>query len=313
MTMRAFLQIGSLIAALAIAGCAGSAGSAGSTSMGLALPQQANVTPFAGGLAGTPHVLFVAGLGSDVGIYTNSLYAKNPSPMGTLSQGITRAQGLWVDRHGVLYVSNNTTPPSIVEYQPGASAPFKTITVGLYTPGFIAVYPGGNLYVNDGPAHVLVYAPSAASPTQTIPIPHRACTFVGGLTIDKNSNLLVGTHSIITGASTIYSIAHGSTTVTALNLQGLGGDEIGTDAAGNLYAGGSGGSISVHAPGSTTPSRYINAGTYGFDGGMSVAPNGAIYWANWEMNEMFEFAPGASKPTNIVPSAGGIDAALGLW
>lgn len=313
MTQRVF-QTFFLFIVVVAAGCAGGTGS---SSPLLSLPAAATHPEQLSSGGGTPnHVLFVAGLGASVGVYTNSLYAKNPSPMGSITQGIRRADGLAVDRHGVLYVSNSTWPPNIVEYQPGASAPFKGITSGLYAPGFIAVDTSGNLYVSDTQSYnlvILVYPPSASSPTQTIVLPYQNHSGISGLAFDRNGNLLVGTSSIRTPTSTVYSVAPGTTTVTNLNLQGLGGGEIGADAAGNIYAGGPGGTISVHAPGSTTPTRYINAGEAGFYGALSVAPNGAIYWPNWDRHEMFEFAPGAASPTNILIDAGGIDAALGVW
>ncbi|HVR46621.1 MAG TPA: hypothetical protein VMT95_08345 [Candidatus Binatia bacterium] len=45
---------------------------------------------------------------------------------------------------------------------------------------------------------------------------------------------------------------------------------------------------------------------------MIVRSNGTIYWPNYDTSQMFEFAPGASAPTNVFATQGsGIDAAVG--
>ena len=48
--------------------------------------------------------------------------------------------------------------------------------------------------------------------------------------------------------------------------------------------------------------------------GMAVTPNGTIYWPNEQDKQIYEFAPGASGPTNVFEGgSNGIDAAVGLW
>ena len=96
------------------------------------------------------------------------------------------------------------------------------------------------------------------------------------------------------------------------NLQGLPGAQIGTDAKGNLYAGGIEGTISVFAPGSKTAARVINAGATGFYSDLTVTPDGSIYWPNYDNAQDYEFAAGASSPANVF-EGGGIDAAVGYW
>ncbi len=50
----------------------------------------------------------------------------------------------------------------------------------------------------------------------------------------------------------------------------------------------------------------------GFYSDFAETPDGTIYWPNYDDGILYEFAPGASGPTNTVNS-GGVDAAVGGW
>ena len=69
--------------------------------------------------------------------------------------------------------------------------------------------------------------------------------------------------------------------------------------------------IDVYAPGNKTPARFVNAGDNDFYSNFSITPNGTIYWPNFNDGQMYEFAPGASSPTNKVLGGNGVDAAIG--
>lgn len=261
----------------------------------------------------THPVLYVAAQSNAVEFFPASLKAHDPQPLGSITDGITRASGLWVDKNGTLYVVDTGYPAKILEYKKGASAPFKTITNGLYAPLEPAVDSSGTLYVDDTQSGgvVLVYPPGAKSPSRTIQIPPHGRGGPGKMAFDKAGDLLVATFDVENNTGIVFSIPPGSSQAANLNLVNPPGSVVGTDTAGNIYVGGFEGVISVYAPGSKTAARSINAGKTGFYSSFSVTHAGAIYWPNFDNGDLFEFAPGASGPTNIFIEGGGVDAAVG--
>lgn len=309
---RALSYAGLLTIATLLGGCGGGAAGTATVPSRPAIAPATHAPPL-GRQPRLQRVLFITTQGPAVTLYPANINDKNPKSIGSITQGVTKSWGVWVDRNSTLYVSNNTSPPSVVEYKRGQTTPFKTITKGLYVPGAIAVDSGFNLYVSDdnqGIPVILVYPPGAGSPSETITMPRT----VGGLALDPKGDLLAISFDVEHNVATVYSIAPGSTKPVNLGLQGLpGGFSIGVDKAGNIYAGGVFGNISVYPPGSKTPSRYITVQNgVGFYSGLAVTPNGTIYWPNQEAKGIYEFAPGASGPTNEF-NGGGIDAAVGYW
>jgi len=314
-----FVSVACLFAAFGtLDGCSG-AGNAVSTALppgspAAGLAPAAHAAPLPAGRS-RQNLLFTAGLGNAVGYFSANINEKNPPLLGQITSGVTRAEGLLVDAHGTLYLSNDTWPASIVEYKRGSKTPFFTITKGLYVPGSLAVDAYDNLYVADSQSGgvVLVYPPGASSPSKTISIPTQRGG-PQGLAFDPHGNLLVSTFDIEHETGNVYSIAPGSTQPTNLNLQDLPGGALGADKSANIYVGGSGGTIAVFAPGGTTPSRWITAAeSGGFYSDFAVTANGTIYWPNYDNDTMYEFAPGASTSTNAFYPGGGTDAAVGAW
>jgi hypothetical protein len=311
---RRFVQIALIAGAVMLAGCAGGGNASrdpGSSSRGTQFVPALSV-PIAHRDSHFKNVLFVSDLDSNVMIYTADVHESNPPLLGEITQGITRSQSLWVDRHGTLYVLNSGDHPNVVEYKRGTSTPFKTISTGLRTPAFVAADGAGNLYVTDnsnGNLVVLVYAKGASSPTQTIVLP--SARSVGKLAFDPQGNLLVATSDFPRqSVFHVYSIPPGSSQVTDLGLQQLPGAAIATDRAGNLYVGGPQNNIAVYPPGSKTPSRTLSAPNEFYYGGITASANGTVYGPTFP-GPMNEFAPGAVNPTNIVTmQTSGSDAAV---
>lgn len=315
---RAFLQVSSLGVAMLLGGCVGA--STGNGSGGAAAgPSGSALLPATQAAPSARHrrdrrVLFISTLGAAVDLLPANIHLQDPKSLGTITQGVTRSQGVYVDRHGTLYVSNNTTPATVVEYKRGQTTPFKTISNGLYIPGSIAVDTSLNLYVqnNDPNPQILVYPPGANSPSETIALPQSGHLAPGGIALDPQGDLLVAFFDVEHNDGSVYSIAPGSTQPVNLNLQGVPGSALGVDRAGYIYLGGNEGGISVYAPGSKAPARFITTGDVNFYSDFAVTPNGTIYWPNFISAGIYEFAPGASGPTNVI-SGGGEDAAVGSF
>lgn len=306
MAYRELTGIAGLVLATTLAGCAG----VSSVAQTPAAPgvQTDSLMPLAGT---TKRVLATADDNNNVLLYTANINKTNPPLLGEITAGVTRSVGVAIDRAGTLYVSNSGgSRPSIAEYRPGTSSPFKTITNGLFNPGLIVVDRTGNLYVTDVTGSkfvVLVYAPNASSPTRTIDTPAG-----GNIALDDRANLYIASFEVRTQQGTVYRVAHGGSHVKNLHLADVPGPSIGVDRAGNLYVGGESGEIAIYPPGSKTPSRFIQGNSGGFYTQLDVTPNGTIYWPNYDEEQMYEFAPGASGPTNsfLIPGSGA-DAAVG--
>ncbi len=313
--MRTTLRASAFGCVIALGGCLGG-GATGNAPMP-PLVKAAHVAPPA--VRARQHrssVLFIADEATNVLLYPANIH-KAPKLLGEITSGVTRSVGVATDSHGTLYVVNSGgSRASIAEYKRGAKAPFKTITSGLNVPGFDAVDSLGNLYVADKSSSggiVQVYSPGASSPSKTIDIPTTRNSGVGGLAFDPSGALLVNTFDVKTATSIVYRVPRGSSNPQNLNLADLpGGLSLGADKAGFIYAGGHAGDIAIYAPGSKTASRFITLSPDGFYTQMLVTPDGTIYWPDYDDDEMFEIAPGASVPTNVFATQGsGVEPAVG--
>lgn len=175
-----------------------------------------------------------------------------------------------------------------------------------------------NPFSQSGPrGAVVVYAPGKTTPKETIDLPQAPeyGMTAGGMAIDKQGNVYAANEGDAEVVN-VFKIAPGSSQATNLALTGYGGDAIAVDGSGNLYAGGfaggySGYFIAVYAPGKTAPSRTIPL--YFQANGITATRNGTLYVvAN---SDVYEYAPGATEPTNIVGTLDGetftYDAAIG--
>jgi sugar lactone lactonase YvrE len=313
METRHLNLIGAISAAMTLGGCGASSTSA--------LPRAQNAPPQSElrDASGKQRTLFVADVANNVLLYTANINEQNPPLLGQITEGVTRSVGICF-ANGTLYVVNSGgSRASVAEYHRGSSSPFATITSGLDTPDACTVDRDGNLYVDDGGAgHPLIqmYPAGSSTPGKTIDLPPTGrATAPGGLVLNRRGVLFVSIFTAESETATVFRIDRGSSKAKNLHLQQLpAGGALGIDNAGNLYTGGHEGDVAIYAPGGTTPSRTFALNTDGFYTDMAVTPNGTIYWPNYDEGAMYEFAPGASSPTNDFSTAGsGIGAAIGGW
>ena len=233
---------------------------------------------------------------------TNSVEVFAPqatTPTSTLT-GLDDPTALAFDSSDNLYVAN-ADANTVSVYSPGSTTPTRTLT-GLDAPVALAFDSSGNLYVaNTGTNTVSVFAPNATTPTSTLTEPSSP----QALAIDASGNIYVGNDT------TVSVFAPGSTTPTR-TLTGLNSPSaMAFDSRGTLYVAnfgqqtvaapeGSGTTVSVFAPGSTTP----NATLTGLSGPTALAfdSSGNLYVASAGSNSISVF-PGPPPP---VPVAGGV-------
>jgi len=198
------------------------------------------------------------------------IYRRRPqfqcAATGTITNGTTRPEGVWIDGKGILYLENGPQYPAqadIEEYKPGATSPFFKITDGLNSPGAVAVGSDGTVYVNQlGEAGgggvigvVAVYPAGKTKLERTISLTDAGIRHErGGMAFDQQGNLYAATIGNATEVH-VFKIAPGSSQATDLGLQGYGGSAIAIDGAGNLYAGGGGASSPCTLLERRSPSR----------------------------------------------------------
>jgi sugar lactone lactonase YvrE len=198
-------------------------------------------------------------------VFPASEHAQSAPPLATISLP-AEPQGLWVDRTGVLYAVVGT---SVEEFAPGASAPFLTLTSGLHDPIAVAVDSNLTVYVNDQEGTnvgIVEYPAGSSTPSLTVSltVPNTIFAFSGGLTFDGAGNLYATAFFYNQPPAHVYRIAPGATKAVDLGLIGVGTEAgLGSDAAGNLYAGNETDDINVYAPGHSEPRRVIEIGTQG--------------------------------------------------
>jgi hypothetical protein len=262
--------------------------------------------------------LYVANGAGGVLVYSTG---SNPQLLQTITNGVPRPGGIWVDNRGILYAVNvpvSSYQTSLPEYKPGANSPFRTITDGIVDCGDVAVDKRGNVYVtgintSNESFFLEIYPKGQLSPAQTLTIPHPANSRVSGLAFDSTGALLVG-ESVYFQKGVVYRLARGSQSFTNLNLQNATGGTIAVDKAGNLYVG-SGSSagaqlISVYPPNSTTSSRQI--AVQNILAAISVEPYGQLYVETVGNGspQISVYAPGSYNPMQTFDVGGGAGIAL---
>jgi sugar lactone lactonase YvrE len=256
--------------------------------------------------AHTSRVLYIADIDGQPGVGQIHVYTadmKNPRFLRMITNGTGRPFGLFVDKKNILYVANiaNKFPSSVTEFKPGASSPFFSITNFKGYPESVAVDVQGNVYVNESvqdEGWVQVYAPGSNVPSRSIDTGVGGYAFLpGSMAFDPQGNLVVAEQAKL--ALHVVKIPPGSSNPTPLNLNlnGITGPGLGIDKAGNIYIASQGGTVSVFAPGQTSPSRTISpVAGYGLTW---VTPQGAVYQASGE-GSVTEIAPGSNSPTNTI-------------
>ena len=123
--------------------------------------------------------LYVTDVNGSVSVFS---VGKKPQLLRTITDGVPRPYGVWVDENGILYVvnlANDSGEASLSEYKPGAFSPFFQITSGVLNFGVVAVNDSGNVYLSGlassyEVSYVNVYPPGAYTPADA-PGPDGTC------------------------------------------------------------------------------------------------------------------------------------------
>ena len=295
-----------IVLAIFAAGCGG----AGST-ISIAPVDVVRQAREANSYAQTTQKLYIANTAGSVLVYSTG---SNPTILQTISNGVPKPGGIWVDNGNDLYAVNlpgKSQQTSLPEYKPGATHPFRTIINGIVNCEYVAVDGQRNVYVAGmaGDSFFLeIYPKGQLSPAQTLTIPHPAAARVSGLAFESNGALLVG-ESVYFQKGVVYRLAPGSHNFTDLKLQDATGGTIAVDGPGNLYVGSGSGAgnqiVTIYPPNSTKPSRKISV--QNIIEALTVDPDGKMYVETGGNGpvQISVYPPGGSKPIQSFVVAGG--------
>lgn len=184
-------------------------------------------------------------------------HVENPSPSGSITDGISDPYNLAVDTSGTLYVQNNNN--TITEYPKGASSPSKT----LYEPKLgsgagicVTVGRDGTVYSADhlnGQVFEFLNGDSQSSRTLDV-------SKAFGLALDSRNNLYVGWSASSSGASGhVMKFKHGATSGKDLGITVKYSGGLAIDKHDNLLVGDQGNQvIGVFKKHATQPFRMID-------------------------------------------------------
>lgn len=228
----------------------------------------------------------------------------NGSPEGSITDGISAAAGLAVDRSCTLYVTNidlNT----VTVYPRGHTSPKYTISNGLSWPYGIGLDSQGNLFVSNIYADtVTAYHSGQTSPYETIYFGYSGQ--VMGLGTDSNDNVWVV--SDYGPPYHVFEIPAGTTQIDDAGLQNLNlpigiafgqHDEMYVS---NLESS----TVNVYKYGSTTPYRTITDGIEHYGATLdAVTASDKFFQAN-QRDNVVGYKKGQSSPfstLNLTPPA----------
>jgi hypothetical protein len=210
-------------------------------------------------------LLFVADQAGQT-VYIFPQGKKNPAPIGAIKTGVLAPDGIFVDRHGALFVCNFGAGTITVNPR-GKTSPSKTLTGAGSAPIDVVVGLDGTVYVADfnvgQNGHVFEYAHGSTTPTTTI----NFTAFPEGLALDHANNLYVA-YQKTPNAATVLKFAPGSSHGKDLRLPIVlvGGATI--DSHDNLLVADQSNPsphIDVFPPGAHHPSKEIHGFPLAFD------------------------------------------------
>lgn len=233
-------------------------------------------------------------------------YAKNPQPIGKITDGLQNPGAIWVDAKGHIFVGNDMTyTSSVTEYAPGSLKLLRTYTKGIDLPFGGTDDAKGTMYVSvagvKGQAEggIAVFPPHKSTPstilTDNVYVPH-------GVAKDAKGNLFLA--QIYGSQSSVLEFPAGSSNSKVLPLDDLNSgaflEDLKLDASGDIVVADAYlSTVRFYPPPYKKERMAMTAGlsaptalAYGSDGSLFVGNEYAGTYGN-----VVVFAPGATKPS----------------
>jgi hypothetical protein len=248
--------------------------------------------------------LFVSSGSTTVVILANETYKE----VGTLSDGITESDGVWVDSKGNVYVANAGS--NVVEYAPGGTSPTCTYT-GATDPINVATDSKGNVYVADfnllhNPGYIDEYAQCTDTIEKQWPIDEGP----EGVAVDKKGDIFVAYFNSSFHGS-FEEFVGGSSTATQLGATVGSPAGLILDKNSNLIADDQTGYIDVIAPPYSSATALVTGLSDPFHCSLAKKEN-LLFNANAGSAEVGVYSYPSGSPVTTLGSSNGISAAEGV-
>ncbi len=245
-------------------------------------------------------VLFVADAQNNQILMYDPL-TPNPTPKGSITDGIDDPFGLAVDKNGTLYVANleggKPDTGSISIYKAGSTSPSLTIRKGLDNPLGIAVDGHGSVFVSNLDNNTIAgYKAGATTPFETISFsPYGQA---GGVGTDAGGNLWIADAF----ANYVYEIPAGKTTPQNAGLSGINGPaNIAFGEEDVMYVSNFAGSaVSIFKHGNTTPWGLILKGIETDGPTWSGFTASDYYFQSNQNDDVVGYKKGATSPFSTI-------------
>ncbi len=241
---------------------------------------------------------FISDAGSDVFVFKNSTYTKT----GTISKGLSDADGVWVDPRGNLYVAN-ATGPNVLEYKKGAGSPVCKYSASLSNPVNVTTDSIGNVYVADfGGNAVREYRQCSNKVKSQV-----AINLPEGVAVDSKGNIFVSYFGSTGG--NFEKFTKGTGTVLGAHVSSPGGVIL--DDKGDLIADDQAGSIDRIKPPYASAKVLVSGLSDPFHAALNVKEN-LLFNANAASSTVTIYSYPAMSLRKTIKTSDGINAAEGV-
>jgi hypothetical protein len=244
-------------------------------------------------------ILFVANLpDNEVVMYDPK--TPNPSPEGSISDGMNYPVGVAVDKKGSLYVANEGNS-TITIYPAGQSSPSLTISTGLDSNYDVTVDSNGDVFAgNLGDDTVVGYKAGATSPFETIDFSNLGQPV--GVAADSKNNIWVACDS----TNAIYIIPAGSSKPQNSNFSDVAGP-IGIsfgkhDVTYVANFGATPSAVEIYTYGSKTPSGSITNGIEQNGPTFNAFTRSGIFFQVNQFDNVVGYRKGQTSPFSTITS-----------
>lgn len=250
---RNFFALAALIGVVAIAACSNAAGPLGAPVTGTQesgeriIGAGGRLIAFGGPAHRSTHRGWISPEGAKASLLYGSSYdggfiniydakGQNQSPIGQLTSGLESPEGLFVDKHHRLWVTN-TNAFTVVGFKRGATTPFTTLSDPGYYPVSVAADKNGTVYaanaegVSGPPGNVTVWSKGSTSPSATLT--YSDFLIVLGVGVDAKNNVYVS-YIPTSGPPSMVMFPAGSQTGTPVNIADANEGDMTFDKHGNL-------------------------------------------------------------------------------
>ena len=204
----------------------------------------------------------------------------NQQAIGSITDGVSGAYGLYVDGNGNLYVANSST---ITAYHPNSLNPFITYQDPA-SPLYVAKDHAGHIYGANRDGTVTEFLPNRTTAFRTY---HTPGVEADGINIDVSGNMYVA-YRDSSGVGSIKKFQPNSQNGHILGMQLVEPQGLQLDKSGNILVVETGSKqvVDIFPPGKRTPSDVVQAG----DGVTQVVlqeANNALYVSNFRTNDVY--------------------------